>query len=86
MYVQGLGLTSQTNSKSIGSVKTKKVVLSDKPLDSSKDKVELSSRIEIDREMLLQKIKSKIKSGYYNSDAVMEDLSHNFAKVLDETL
>jgi hypothetical protein len=44
-----------------------------------------SERItESDRDILLQKIKGKIKSGFYTSDAVLEDLSHGFAKILDE--
>ena len=35
---------------------------------------------------LIQKIQKKIKSGFYNSDAVLEDLSHGFAKVIDQSL
>jgi hypothetical protein len=86
MYVQGLGHLSQINSKSLGSVKTKKDVFSDNPREVSKDTVTLSSASDSDREALLQKIKNKIKSGYYNSDAVLDDLSHSFAKVLDESM
>lgn len=40
-----------------------------------------SSRIE-----LLLKIKGRIKTGFYNNEAVIEDLGHGFAQVLDQTL
>ncbi len=39
-----------------------------------------------DRRALLKSIKSKIKSGFYNSDAVLDDLSHGFASALDQTV
>ncbi len=35
---------------------------------------------------LLKKIKKKVRSGYYNSDNVLEDLSHAFAKAVDSSL
>lgn len=39
-----------------------------------------------DRRALLLSVKSKIKSGFYNSEAVLDDLSHGFASALDQTV
>jgi hypothetical protein len=39
-----------------------------------------------DRSALLSSIKNKINRGFYNSDAVLEDLSHGFASALDQTV
>lgn len=39
-----------------------------------------------ERKKRLASIKKKIKSGYYNSDEVAEDLSESFAKVFDNLL
>lgn len=36
-----------------------------------------------DRKKLLSSIKREIKSGYYNSDEVTEDLSESFAKIFN---
>jgi hypothetical protein len=38
------------------------------------------------RTELLSKIKKRINSGFYNSEAVIEDLGHGFAQALDQTL
>ncbi|MBN1577252.1 MAG: hypothetical protein JW913_11910 [Chitinispirillaceae bacterium] len=38
------------------------------------------------RRELLDTIKHRIKSGFYNSEAVIDDLGHGFAQALDETL
>jgi hypothetical protein len=38
------------------------------------------------REELLQKIKQRIKTGFYNSDAVIDDIGYGFAQALDKTL
>jgi hypothetical protein len=35
------------------------------------------------RAELMRSVKRKIKSGYYNSDSVLEDLSHGFASALE---
>jgi hypothetical protein len=40
----------------------------------------------IERKSYLDAIKKKIKSGYYNSEEVAEDLSQSFAQVFDSTL
>ena len=39
-----------------------------------------------DREKLLASIKKKIKTGYYDSEEVVEDLSESFAKIFNTTL
>lgn len=39
-----------------------------------------------DRTQLLNRVKRKIKSGYYNSEAVNEQLADSFAKAFDEGL
>ena len=39
-----------------------------------------------ERKKLLASVKKKIKSGYYNSDEVAEDLSESFAKVFNSFL
>ena len=38
------------------------------------------------RTKLLKSIKKKVKSGYYNSNEVIDEISHTFAKVFDKTL
>jgi hypothetical protein len=35
------------------------------------------------REALMQSVKKKIKSGYYNSESVLDDISHGFASALN---
>ncbi len=39
-----------------------------------------------DRKALLASIKKKIRSGYYNSQEVVEDLSDSFAKAFNKAL
>jgi len=34
----------------------------------------------------LDDIKKKIKAGFYNSESVLEDLSHSFTRALDQTI
>ncbi len=38
------------------------------------------------RTTLISLIKDRIKSGFYNSEAVIDDLGHGFAQALDQTL
>lgn len=38
------------------------------------------------RSELLASIKQRIKSGFYNSESVIDDLGHGFARALDPTL
>ena len=35
---------------------------------------------------LLKRIKNRIKTGFYNSDAVIDDIGHGFAQALDQAL
>ncbi len=49
------------------------------------DTFEPSSSIK-DRAQLLNRVKRKIKAGYYNSEAVNEQLADSFAKAFDEGL
>jgi hypothetical protein len=35
---------------------------------------------------LLRRIKKRVKSGFYNSDAVIDDIGHGFAQALDQAL
>jgi anti-sigma28 factor (negative regulator of flagellin synthesis) len=46
----------------------------------------VSERTPDERQALLASIKNKIKKGFYNSDSVLEDLSHGFASALDQTI
>jgi hypothetical protein len=39
-----------------------------------------------ERAQILAKVRTRMQSGYYNSDTVNEDLSDVLAKVLDQTL
>jgi hypothetical protein len=86
MYVQGLGHSAQLNSKQNVSMKAKGQTSSQGKAQPLSDSFESERITESDRDILLQKIKGKIKSGFYTSDAVMEDLSHGFAKILDENV
>lgn len=38
------------------------------------------------RSELLRLIKSRIKAGFYSSDAVIDDIGHGFAQALDQSL
>ena len=38
------------------------------------------------RHELLNRIKKQIKTGFYNSDAVIDDIGHGFAQALDQAL
>jgi hypothetical protein len=84
MYVQGLGHSVQLNSKQNVSVKAKAQAPGLGKAQPQTDSFENPRTAESDRDALLQKIKGKIKSGFYT--AVMEDLSHGFAKILDENV
>jgi hypothetical protein len=39
-----------------------------------------------DRKALISTIRNRIKTGYYNSEEVVDDLGNSFAKVLDKLL
>jgi hypothetical protein len=84
MKVQGLGhLLHQTNAKQNSQMKSKSIA-SEKAISKSESFIQ--SALSEDRELLLQTIKNRVKSGFYSSNAVAEDLSHGFAKILDESV
>lgn len=39
-----------------------------------------------EREKFLESIKAKIREGFYNTENVIDDLSHGFAEALDQTI
>jgi hypothetical protein len=49
-----------------------------------KDIVEIKNT-ESDRASYLDQIRKKIKAGFYNSDSVVDDISHGFANALDQS-
>lgn len=84
MKVQGLGhILHQTNARHSSQMKSKSIA-SEKTI--SKPDSFFQSTVSDDREKLLQTIKNRVKSGFYSSNAVAEDLSHGFAKILDESV
>ncbi len=84
MKVQGLGqVLHQVNTKQNPQLKSKMISSAKAPTNPDSFVQSTSSD---DREKLLQAIKNKIKSGFYSSTAVAEDLSHGFAKILDESV
>ncbi|NLD94818.1 MAG: hypothetical protein GX639_19350 [Fibrobacter sp.] len=84
MKVQGFGqLLHQVNAKQNSQLKSK-MVSSAKAAASPDSFVQSASSD--DRELFLQAIKNRVKSGFYSSAAVAEDLSHGFAKILDESV
>ena len=47
---------------------------------------ELSAVKGENRSELLKLIKSRIKAGFYSTDAVIDDIGHGFAQALDQSL
>jgi hypothetical protein len=84
MNVQGLGHANQTEPRPANKAKAK-ASKSDgvKPVFSISDKLELSTNAS-ERTDFIQQVKQKIKTGYYSTDTVMEDISHGFAKILNQ--
>jgi hypothetical protein len=84
MLVQGLGLINRSEPKAgnasnaKGSNKEQK-----KSLFQTSDTFEPSTATP-ERSELLKLIKKQIGAGYYNSDAVLEDLSYGFANVMNQ--
>jgi anti-sigma28 factor (negative regulator of flagellin synthesis) len=84
MNVQGLGHTNHAESRSAAASKVRGLKSgASKPLFSISDTVELSGSSS-DRTELIQQVKKKIKDGYYSTEPVMEDISHGFAKILNQ--
>jgi len=88
MFVQGLGHSFQLSAKQNPLIKSKSTSIESAKGVKHSDSLEKNSLLSSDpeREKTLQSIKSKIKSGFYSSNAVIEDLSHGFAKILDESM
>lgn len=80
MLVQGLGQTSYQNSRC--SIENRTNI--DGEVNTLK-KSESNDNAD-ERANLLLKIRNRIKSGFYNSESVLEDLGHGFAKVLDQSI
>jgi len=84
MKVQGFGhMLHQINAKQNSQLKSK--TISSANATSRTDSFVQSTSSD-DRDKLLQTIKNKVKSGFYSSNAVADDLSHGFAKILDESV
>jgi hypothetical protein len=84
MIVQGIGHANHAESRPANTSKARasKPGVS-KPVFPVSDKVELSGSAP-ERIDFIQQVKQKIKSGYYSSDTVMEDISHGFANILNQ--
>jgi hypothetical protein len=80
MLVHGLGQTSCH--------KPRCFIEKKKNIDEAVDSVKKSESTDCtdERANLLSTIRNKVKSGFYNSDSVLEDLGHCFAKVLDQNI
>jgi hypothetical protein len=84
MYIQGMGSINHAASKPPNTAKTRVSGESvSKSLFTVSDTYE-SSADSAERKALLQDVKKKIKSGFYNTEPVIEDLSHGFAKILNQ--
>jgi len=84
MYIQGLGSINHAAAKPDNASKPKASGEKDsKSLFKVSDTFE-SSADPAERKEFLQAIKKKIKSGFYNTEPVIEDLSHGFAKILNQ--
>ncbi len=83
MIVQGLGLQKCAQARPGPKSVKGQNKLTGEPQIRENDTVELSSS-GIERAELLRKIRQNIQSGFYNSDAVLEDISHGLAKALDQ--
>jgi anti-sigma28 factor (negative regulator of flagellin synthesis) len=84
MFVQGLGRSSQINAKQKTSIRSKTRSSNDGECALPQENLSSRQNNVSDRDALLKKIKGKIQNGFYNSDAVAEDLSDGFAKLFDE--
>ncbi|HEX2958418.1 MAG TPA: hypothetical protein VHO70_16400 [Chitinispirillaceae bacterium] len=60
--------------------------IAEKLVTSQDSTLSVPDQIPEERSALLASIKNKIKKGFYNSDSVLEDLSHGFASALDQTI
>jgi hypothetical protein len=83
MFVQGLGHTLFAENKphSVSKSGSPKDTVKKNPFRIT-DSFEPSDSPE--RKELLLSIKKRIRTGYYNTEPVLEDLSHGFAKILNQ--
>jgi hypothetical protein len=83
MFVQGLGPAFQTELKPDTALKDKAAGNpKKKSLFAVSDSFEPSDTPE--RKAFIQSVRNKIRSGFYNTEPVLEDLSHGFAQVLNQ--
>ena len=84
MYIQGMGPINHAASKPPNASKTR---VSGESVPKAQFKVSdtyESSADSAERKEFLLAVKKKIKSGFYNTEPVIEDLSHGFAKILNQ--
>jgi anti-sigma28 factor (negative regulator of flagellin synthesis) len=87
MIIQNLQNTFQIDVKrAIKSDPKRQKDDTEKQVTSQESSSSVSERTPEERQALLASIKNKIKKGFYNSDSVLEDLSHGFASALDQTI
>ncbi|MBN2037161.1 MAG: hypothetical protein JW768_10500 [Chitinispirillaceae bacterium] len=85
MNVQGFGHTHHADSRQHSVTRTKSSKAdATRSAFSISDKVEISSQNSSERFEIIQQVKKKIKAGYYATEPVIEDLSHGFAKILNQ--
>ena len=85
MNVQGFGHSHHADSRQHSVTRTKMSKNgAARPVFSLSDKVEISSQNSSERNEMIQQVKKKIKAGYYATEPVIEDLSHGFAKILNQ--
>lgn len=86
MYIQGLGTTYQAATKPAAPLRdrsAKQGGAASHTLFSPVSDTYESSQDPAERKQLMQEIRNKIRSGFYNTEPVIEDLSHGFAKILN---
>lgn len=85
MRVQGLGLHKGGAPCALLAQRRKSGLdTGDEPTHS--DSTVPSSQNNTFRTELVEAIKKKVKSGYYNSDSVIDDIGYGFARALDQSL
>ncbi len=85
MFVQGLGQRINLPLEGSSGKRLKSAQKCSCDQADASDSYQISSAATIRLE-LLEKVRNKIKSGFYNSESVLDDLSQSFAKALDQTV
>ena len=84
MIVQGIGHANHADSRPANTSKARASKPgASKPVFPIADKVEITASAP-ERTDYIQQVKQKIKTGYYSTDSVMEDISHGFANILNQ--